>query len=118
MVQTVNYLLFPFQVMLYLPFYKLGTLITGIHGSWNGTSFWSIHTAKDIAELGGAFFLAALIAWAIVMVILGPLMYLALVKLLRPAQHRFARFQHLYIAAGRKMRLALAGIFKTMREED
>lgn len=118
MVQTINYLLFPFQVLLYLPFYKLGTLITGIHSSGNGVNFIQISSLKDAAALGGEFFLAALIAWAVIMIVLGPLMYLAIIKLLQPSQQRFARFQHLYLAAGRKMRIALSGIFRNFREDD
>jgi len=118
MVQTINYILFPFQILLYLPFYRLGTLITGIHSSGNGINFISISSFSDIAALGGEFFLAALIAWAVVMIILGPLMYLTVVRLLQPSHQRFARFQHLYLAAGRKMRLALSGIFRNLREDD
>ena len=118
MVQTINYLLFPFQVLLCLPFYKLGTLITGIHSSGNGVNFIQISSLKDFAALGGEFFLAALIAWAVIMIVLGPLMYLAIIKLLHPSQQRFARFQHLYLAAGRKMRIALSGILRNFREDD
>jgi len=118
MVQTINYILFPFQVLLYLPFYKLGTLITGIHSSGNGVNFIQISSLKDAAALGGEFFLAALIAWAVIMIVLGPLMYLAIIKLLHPSQQRFARFQHLYLAAGRKMRIALSGILRNFREDD
>lgn len=118
LVQTINYILFPFQILLYLPFYKLGTLITGMNISGKGVNFISVSSFHDIASLGGEFFLTALIAWAVVMIVLGPLMYLAILKALQPSQHRFARIQHLYITAGRKMRLALSEIFKNFREND
>lgn len=118
LVQTINYLLFPFQIILYLPFYKLGSLIIGIDRSGNGGNFISISSFSDMVNLGGEFFFAALIAWALVMVILGPLIYLTIFKLFHPSQQRFARFQHLYLTAGRKMRLALSEIFKNFREDD
>lgn len=117
LIQTINYLLFPFQVLLYLPFYRLGAHITGIHVS-GSVNFLSAGSLKEIAGVGGEFFLTALIAWAIVMVILGPVLYLALIRLLNPAQQRSLRLQHLYITASRKMRLALSGIFRNFRDED
>lgn len=86
LIQIVNYVVYPFQLLLYLPFLKLGCFISGnpqltltfkeIKNSfkdswWNAVvDLWSIH-------------LWGLIAWLLISIPLGVILYFVLMRIFR-----------------------------------
>ena len=84
-IQLVNYLVFPLQIVLFIPYIRLGGWITGNMALSTGINrglFHVIHT-DNIFELGVTYLFPAVLAWSVTAIIGGFLLYVIILEVLR-----------------------------------